>query len=205
MSRLLRKLVQQGPGVYRLSYRAFNGWIWRHIPDWTVIDGFQVAAYPLVGAREAERVIDNVRAALYAWRDLDPSGFMRARRVMWRILIKSTALSYYSSAGEMCILDLATAMSGSKWQIAAVLIHEATHAYINRRWVPYTPELKDRIERICVAQELAFVDRIPIDRCVGKQDWIESLRDYIRNGPPVDLIDRQKRHEEQRPMLEKLQ
>ena len=197
--------MQQGPGIHRFSYRAFNGWIWRHIPDWTAIDGFQVAAYPLIGAPEAERVINNVRAALYAWRDLDLDGFVRGRRVMRRILIKSTPLPYYSAAGKMCILDLATAMSGTAWQTAAVLIHEATHAYINRRWIPYTPELKDRIERICVAQELAFVERIPPERCASKHDWIESLRAYVRNGPPADLIDRQKRHEEQRPMLEKLQ
>lgn len=205
MYRLFHRFIKQGPGVYRVSWRAFNGWVWRHIPDWTVIDGVQVAAYPLIGTPEAARVIDNVRAALYAWRDLDPNGFLRAQRVMRRILIKSTSLSYYSSAGEMCVLDLATAMSGSPWQIAAVLIHEATHAYIYSRWIQYTPTLKDRIERICVAQELEFVERIPLNKCPRKDSWVESLRAYVRNGPPADLIDRHNRHEEQRAILEKLQ
>lgn len=168
------------------------------------MDGFQVAAHPLMGAPEAARVTERVSAALCAWRSLDPRGFRRARVIMRRVLIKSARQSYYYSAGDMCVLDLATAMSASIWDIAAVLVHEAAHARINRRRILYTPLMRDRIERFCVAQELAFVELIPADDCGKKPQWLESLRDYVRNGPPPDLAERQERHERQRSMLETL-
>jgi hypothetical protein len=43
---------------------------------------------------------------------------------------------------------------------ACVLVHEATHGVIRSRGILYTPELRERIEQLCVREEQRFVRRL---------------------------------------------
>lgn len=156
----LRRVAYVRPGVYRISWSAFHGWLWQHIPEWEWSEGFKVGTHPLMEKREAIRVRERITLALCFWRDLDPRGFARARRTMPRIVIMSSRRSYYHIAGDICVVDLARALRASVWNLTTTLVHEATHAHLIHRGIPYTPELRDRIERFCVAQELALVQRM---------------------------------------------
>ena len=44
--------------------------------------------------------------------------------------------------------------------VAAGLVHEATHLRIARSGIPYDPELRARIEALCVREQAAFLRRV---------------------------------------------
>jgi hypothetical protein len=48
----------------------------------------------------------------------------------------------------------------SVWHNARTLVHEATHGVVNSWRIPYTPELRARIEKLCVAEERRFLGRV---------------------------------------------
>lgn len=76
--------------------------------------------------------------------------------------------------------------------VAATVVHEATHAWLEHHSFEFVVERRQRIEAICYRSEAAFSRRIPnggdeaalYDRCAElvleepKDDWSdESLRD----------------------------
>jgi hypothetical protein len=64
-------------------------------------------------------------------------------------------------------------------QIASTIVHEATHARLERYRIGYKEELRARIEAICFRRELAFAVRLPdsaelqqgIARCL---EWYQA-------------------------------
>jgi hypothetical protein len=58
-------------------------------------------------------------------------------------------------------------------------VHEATHGSIRARGIEYSPELRSRIEQLCVAEENRFLDRLAISQpeLAGRlrTDFDESL------------------------------
>ena len=71
--------------------------------------------------------------------------------------------AFYSRAGRACIFALsyvdATAVSLA-W-LASALVHEATHARIHDLGVPFAEARRARTERLCIAEQLAFLQRLP--------------------------------------------
>ena len=45
--------------------------------------------------------------------------------------------------------------------IASTLVHESTHARLDAKGFAYSPELRERIERVCFRRQLAFARRLP--------------------------------------------
>jgi hypothetical protein len=45
--------------------------------------------------------------------------------------------------------------------LAGVIVHEATHARLEYRGIEYLEPARDRIEKICVRQELLFAAKLP--------------------------------------------
>lgn len=45
--------------------------------------------------------------------------------------------------------------------IASTIIHESTHGYLCRRNIPYNEEIRHRVEKVCIRQEMAFAKRVP--------------------------------------------
>jgi hypothetical protein len=56
-------------------------------------------------------------------------------------------------------------------EIALTIVHEAAHARLWRLGVPYTEDLRPRVEAICIRREVAFARKLPD----GKDwaDWVE--------------------------------
>jgi hypothetical protein len=55
--------------------------------------------------------------------------------------------------------------------IASVIVHEATHARIDRRGIRAWPDLIGRIERCCLSEQIAFLEKVP-----GAEDAVRYYR-----------------------------
>jgi hypothetical protein len=58
-------------------------------------------------------------------------------------------------------LEYASQASTSPAQLASSLLHEATHARLERLGFRYHPELRQRLEAICTRAEVAFAEVLP--------------------------------------------
>lgn len=59
------------------------------------------------------------------------------------------------------MMDVATLTSQGVRELSLKIVHEATHARIHRSGIAYDPELRSRIETMCVKEEIAFAGRLP--------------------------------------------
>jgi len=107
---------------------------------------------------------DTLLASLQLLQRADPR---RLRRVLRHIdYITNTTLpragAQYSYDIRTCVLEFQepTAEFDIPYLIgwyACVLVHEATHGVIRSRGIRYTPELRERIEQLCVREEQRFI------------------------------------------------
>jgi hypothetical protein len=124
----------------------------------TRIDSFEVVdaasdtmSMSLARLTEALRVIGEYAPAVLA----------RLRRDIRRFLIVGAGgPEYWPHANGVALAGAPTAASRPE-ELALVLVHEAAHARITRAGIPYIPALRERIERICVAAEVAFAAKLP--------------------------------------------
>lgn len=111
-------------------------------------------------------------AALRLLKETDPRRYARvSTRLSW---VVSTTLSRhgtaeYRHATRTCAIDFLEPSPeyDSEFLIgwyACTLVHEATHGEIRHRGIPYTRELRSRIERLCVREEQRFVTRLTLTR-----------------------------------------
>jgi hypothetical protein len=64
---------------------------------------------------------------------------------------------------QACVLDERYVLSETTTleQIALTIIHEATHARLERCGIDYDEKLRQRIEAVCLRREFAFVAKLP--------------------------------------------
>lgn len=117
--------------------------------------------------------------ALRQIRDHDLRRFARVKRhIAW---IVNTDLEFggaeYSYQTRTCSVDFQepTPTCNHAETVALYarrLIHEATHGVVASRGIPYSPQLRARIEKLCVKEENRFLDKL------GPQqpDAVRSLR-----------------------------
>jgi len=94
-----------------------------------------------------------------------PLNYARIARELDRIWVALSfhGLAYHERALKACVLDErflndpATTIA----RIASTIVHEATHARLERYGIEYGEELRTRIEAICFRRELAFAVRLP--------------------------------------------
>jgi hypothetical protein len=141
-----------------------------------IIDGLLVGAF----RQEAAAGVARVEQALALIRTFDPLRYHRLLRDLERIWIKPLpgGLAVFDQALWICklderfVLDAATSIE----QIAAAIVHEATHARLARRGFSYTEPVRHRIEAICVRSELRFAKRLPNSDAISEQaDRLLSL------------------------------
>ena len=74
-----------------------------------------------------------------------------------------------------CVVDFSRfgferSPEGARVILAATFVHEATHAVLFHRGIPYTSKTRLRVERICYVEETRFVGRINSKLAAG---WME--------------------------------
>jgi hypothetical protein len=113
-----------------------------------------------------DKGLDRAVAAINLIHDHDRLQYRRILRSLDRIIITVLATgvpAQYQAWLDACELDerMVTNEAVSLEFLAAVIVHEATHARLERLGFEYTEERRQRIEQICWRRELAFVARLP--------------------------------------------
>jgi len=112
-----------------------------------------------------------IQAALLLIKKTDPRRLelvKRHIRLVWNVKLWPAG-AQYTHHNQTCTIDFKHLVQhGDKeWWIGAcacILIHEATHGRIHSRGIGYTPELRKRIERLCVCEENRFVFRLTLTK-----------------------------------------
>ena len=113
--------------------------------------------------KDAGAVFGKVRDALCLISNADPRRLDRIRGDARRLAVAALG----EAAGEWwqdlraIAIDRRHAERQTTAAVAMTLVHEATHARIQRRGVRYRPGIRERVERVCVAQEIEFAMRVP--------------------------------------------
>ncbi len=126
------------------------------------VDGLWIG---VTGQRETDRILARVEQALALIACYDTLRYCQLLRELdriWVVLLPG-AVGDYRAAIRTCRLDprFVLADASTLEQIAAVIVHEATHARLDRLGVTYTEQQRPRIEAICVRREIAFADKLP--------------------------------------------
>lgn len=129
-------------------------------------------ATPQAGVEYLRRVagaFDLIRA-------IAPKTYARVRGSLPTIVVLPAPEATLSTFSGVCFLDEARVTKYSSAVVAASLIHEATHARLERRGIRNWPDLKNRIEAVCVREELAFAARLP------RRDYpnLDAFLGYLR-------------------------
>ena len=109
----------------------------------------------------------------------DPPRFARIARDLKGILVypfSPRPRAQYIRSFGYCELSTSTLLGDDFVSAACMIVHEATHARL-RRVRAHEAEQRLRVERACIAQEIAFLERLPhmSSRVESAQDMLKSL------------------------------
>jgi hypothetical protein len=125
-----------------------------------VIDGLWVGSEV-----DAERILPRVEEALGLIKTHDRARYDRMGRDLDRIWVRllTSGAAQFSPRLWACMLDERFVMADTTdtAQLAAVIVHEATHARLWRCGFGYDEAERQRIEAICVRREMAFACTLP--------------------------------------------
>lgn len=124
-----------------------------------------------------------VEGALLLIKQHSPLDYARITRELERVWVRLLphSLGEYMHSLRACILDerYVAGPATTVEQIASTIVHEATHARLERCGIEYEEQRRARIEAICFRRELAFAARLPdsaelqegIARCL---EWYQA-------------------------------
>jgi hypothetical protein len=122
-----------------------------------VIDGLWIGS----AQWDSEPALQRVEAALRLIERFAPLHYRRVKNSLSRIWVQLVphGAGCYLHSLNACLLDeriVASENTTLEW-IAAAIVHEATHARLEKRGIRYDEAVRRRIERICARRELDFV------------------------------------------------
>ncbi len=119
----------------------------------------------LLPGTERDFLFDKTRAALDLIHQYGPMRLRRMKRDLRGIWITYTAgnLAEYDPAGRLCLLDPAylSRSDVTPVDVAATIIHEATHARLREAGFGYEAKSRARIENVCFRAEITFARHLP--------------------------------------------
>lgn len=138
-----------------------------------------------VGADDgAEQDLDRVAAALQLIKTHDPRRYDRILRDLDRIWVRLLYgnAAQYNAVLNACEIDTRFVLDEETTLelIAAVIVHEATHARLEKNGIVYDEPMRERIEAVCVRRELSFARKLPNGAQI--EAWSKCRLD-----PPLDL------------------
>jgi hypothetical protein len=123
--------------------------------------------------------LSRVESALRLIKDRDPLHYSRVLRHLDRILVRliPDAGAHYERQLNACILDRRFVLSETTTveKVALTIVHETTHARLERWGVIYDEKVRPRIETICIRRELSFASKLPGGEAL-REDLAASLR-----------------------------
>lgn len=137
-----------------------------------------------VGTFEDEARLRRVEDALRLMKQQSPMHYSRVTRELDRIWVRLTpgSRANYSSRLNACELDERFVQDEATTPelIASVIVHEATHAQLERRGISYDEARRHRIEVICIRRQLHFVSGLA--GCEAMQEDLRRSLDYYGNN-----------------------
>ena len=149
------------------------------------IDGIWVGSY-----RTPEH-LTRIESALLLIKQHSPVHYSRIIGDLERvwIFLLPHGLAEYRHSLRACVLDerYVADSSTSVERIASTIIHEATHAKLERCGIRYKEELRAGIEAVCVRRELAFAARLPDSAQLREElaqhlSWYQANPEYFRDA-----------------------
>lgn len=137
--------------------------------DSVVADGLWIGALDDAGHRSLDRVRNAVRLIA----ECDPVRYRRLLRdidSIWVRLLPGNAAQYEHDRRRI-VLSRRHIADKEDEVIATYIVHEATHARLNR--FGYEEGVRGRIERCCIRRELAFARKLPDGQYLV--DWFTPL------------------------------
>lgn len=116
--------------------------------------------------------LDRVESALHLIRDRDTLNYSRVLKYLDRIWVRliPSAQAHYERQLNACVFDQRFVVSETVEEIASTIVHETTHARLERWGITYDEKVRRRIEAICIRRQLNFV---------GKLSGSEKLREDL--------------------------
>jgi hypothetical protein len=137
-----------------------------------------------------------IREALELIRTRTPRRYRRIRRDVRRLVIIAAGGAEYWPRVDGMALTRAELTNHSTEEVAFTIVHEATHARLWRMGIPYARALRDRIERLCVREEVVFAQTLPdADR------WIAEIQRPLATPWWTDDAIRERRSSAWRELL----
>ena len=122
-------------------------------------DGIRVSVF--AGKAEAAELFERVAQALHLIREHDSRRYERLKMDLARIFVAEGSGAEYVPSIGACHVAINHVRRRSTPELAMTLVHEATHARLWRAGFRYQNHLRERIERLCVTEEIVFVRRLP--------------------------------------------
>lgn len=145
-----------------------------------VIDGLWIGV-----STSPATAIQQVNAALSLIKKYDPHRYKRIIDYLDRIWIRSLTgnIAQFNAHLNACEIDSRYLLEEDPPPavIASIIVHEATHAWLEQRGIRYSEKLRQRIETVCIRQEQIFASKLPESErnniLDSRQLAIESLPD----------------------------
>jgi hypothetical protein len=133
--------------------------------------------------------LDRIAKALALIKQHSPVHYGRVIRDLKRVWVYVLVggMAEYDSSLDACLLDERYVANSTIERIASTIIHEATHARLERLGLTYKEELRSRIETICFRRELAFVAKLPNgselqDELVRSVEWYGANNEWFSDA-----------------------
>ena len=124
-------------------------------------------------AQESPGLFEKIVEAIGLVQEFDERQFGWIWNEMPKFYVSRDLPTQYWSLQETCVLNALKVASGTKADIALSIIHEATHARLCRSGVYAWPDIRERIEAVCVRREIRFLRRL------DNAGWrVEARLDY---------------------------
>jgi hypothetical protein len=152
--------------------------------DGEYVDGLWVGTLAIPGV-DPGGMNQRIKDALDVIRTSDAHRYDRLLRDLRRIWVKVQTggnTGCYNANLDACELDprYLRREDLSPSDIASVIVHEGTHARLQRRGIEFSESLRNRVEAICRGQEWAFSERLPLqqgEKIREKLTRMEQVRD----------------------------
>lgn len=134
---------------------------WRHVFARQVYLGIALRTHPFAECASAGRV----RAALNLLQAVEPRRIDQVRRALpggLAVDASDYARAWYDARRQACFLGARHAATGDIADLALSIVHETSHARLERCGFEYRPERRLRLERLCLGQEIVVARRLAV-------------------------------------------
>lgn len=116
-----------------------------------------------------EAFVEKLDQGLDVIQYFDPLLFRRIRQSIKRFIFVPGGGDHYSPVLEAHMMDASTLIQQTNLYTALLIVHEATHARLERRGISMTQLNAARVERLCVDAQVNFARRVPGGEEVAQQ------------------------------------